>query len=594
MIDRSAKLRIRRRFKRRQRQIGDIGSQTEEKLDRHFFRRLGRLYEVRRFVAVWVTLVTLLIGLTIVQTRALSTYYQTVQPLPGGIYTEGMVGTYTNASPIFTVGEVDNSVSRLLFASLFSYDSNNKFVPELAKSLAVDQSGKVYTVELKPNLKWSDGQVLAADDVVFTFSTIQNPDVKSPLFSSWSGVKVEKVDDLTVKFSLPNVLASFQYSLDVGILPGHVLKDTSAETLRSSDFNTTNPVGSGPFKWHGVIVKGDNAETREQTISMTSNDNYLAGKPKLNEFVIHTYQNDERMINAFKKNEINAMAGLSSLPDEIESSISLVKNNIPMTGAVMAFFNTAKGPLTDGHLRNGLVQATDRQEIVNMLANPSVGVNSPFLHNMLGYDKNVVQKSFDANAANAALDASGWVKGSDGIREKNGSKLTLTLNTLNTLEYANVAHQLSDQWRSVGVLTDVTALNQDELQGAIAGRTYDVLLYAISMGVDPDQFAYWHSSRADVLAKPRLNFSNYKSKTTDDSLEAGRTRLDPVLRAAKYKPFLTSWRDDSPAVALFQTHYLYITHSTVFNFNSKILNLPSDRFSNVVNWMIRSERRTID
>lgn len=594
MIDQATKLRIRRKFKRRQRQIGDIGSQTEEKLDRHFFRRLGRLYEVRRFVVTWITLIVLLIGLTIVQTRSLSSYYQSVQPLPGGIYSEGMVGTYTNASPIFTIGEVDNSVSRLLFASLFSYDSNNNFVPELAKSLSVDQSGKVYTVVLRPNLKWSDNEPLTADDVIFTFSTIQNPDVKSSLFSSWSGVKVSKVDDSTINFTLPGVLASFKYSLDVGIMPKHILKDVSAETLRSSDFNTINPVGSGPFKWHGVVVKGDNSETREQTISLSSNPNYFKGKPKLNEFVIHTFQSDERMVNAFKKNEITAMAGLSSLPDDLESSISLAKTNIPMTGAVMAFLNTTKDPLTDVHIRTGLTQATDRQEIINMLANPSVGVNAPFLRSMLGYDKSIVQKPFDVSAANAALDASGWAMGSDGIREKNGNKLTLTLNTLNTLEYANVAHQLSDQWRSVGVLTDVTALSQDELEAAIAGRTYDVLLYAISMGVDPDQFAYWHSSRADVLAKPRLNLSNYKSKTADASLEAGRTRLDPVLRAAKYKPFLTAWRDDSPAVALFQTHYLYITHSTVFNFNAKILNLPSDRYSNIVNWMIRSERRTIE
>jgi len=85
MIDRTTKLRVRRRLRRSQKQIEGIGSVTEENLERHFFRRLGRLYGVRRFLIAWILLVILLIGGVVVQVRALGHYYQTSAPAPGGV-----------------------------------------------------------------------------------------------------------------------------------------------------------------------------------------------------------------------------------------------------------------------------------------------------------------------------------------------------------------------------------------------------------------------------------------------------------------------------------------------------------------------------
>jgi len=594
MIDRTTKLRWRRNFRRKQRQLEDIGSGAEESLDRHLFRRLGRLYGVRRFVVTWLVLIILLLGLTVVQTRSLGGYYQTVKPLSGGIYTEGIVGTFTNANPIFATSEVDGAVSRLLFSSLMTYNSDNQFTNDLAKTLTVDATGKIYRVVMKSGIKWDDGKPLTANDVVFTYKTIQNPDVRSPLFSAWSGIKVEAPDSTTVIFTLPNVLASFRYSLTVGIIPKHILGSVDPVSLRSVPFNTTEPVGSGPFKWHGVEVVGNSSADREQHISMSTSSSYHAGKPKLSEFIIRSYYSEENMVKSFRDDELTAMAGLQDIPDDFSDDLSIGQHNVPVTGAVMAFFNTTKDPLNNSHLRNGLAWATDRKAILNSLTFPSLKVDSPLLSGMLGYDSTIVGRPYDIGQANANLDASGWIKGVDGIRTKGGNKLTLNLITVDNIEYANVAHHIHDQWQQVGVVVNITSLNQVDLQKAIDNRAYDILLNGISLGQDPDQFAYWHSSQADVLSKRRLNFSNYSSKATDAALESGRTRQDASLRAAKYRPFLTAWRDDAPAVALYQPHFIYITHGAVFNFNERAINTPSDRFANVHNWMIRSERATND
>ena len=78
----------------------------------------------------------------------------------------------------------------------------------------------------------------------------------------------------------------------------------------------------------------------------------------------------------------------------------------------------------------------------------------------------------------------------------------------------------------------------------------------------------WHSSQADVRAENRLNLSEYQSDEVDQSLESGRTRIDPKLRAVKYEPFLEAWREDAPALALYQPQYLYIVRGNVDGLNT--------------------------
>ena len=591
MIDRTTKLRWRRNLRRKQRKLETISSDAEQQLDRHFFRRLGRLYEVRRFVISWVLLITLLLGLTVVQTRALGTYYQSTKPIAGGIYSEGIIGSFTNANPIFATNEVDSSVSRLIFSGLMGYNSDNVLVGNLAENLRVDATGKVYTASLKEGLLWHDGKPVTAKDIVFTFAAIQNPDTRSPLFSAWQGIKVAAVNDNTITFTLPNVLASFPASLTLGIIPKHILDTTEPGNLRSSVFNTTKPIGSGPFKWNGVEVKGNKVEDRQQQISLSANSRYHKGRPELTQFIVRTFLDEKQMLASFDLGELNAMAGIEELPDELKEDIAISQYNVPVTGAVMVFINTAT---VDVQIRRALVSAVDQRNVLKELSYPSIAVKSPFLRSMIGYDPTSLQRPYDVDAANKTLEAAGWIAGTDGIRVKDGNKLALELNTLNDREYARVARELKSQWKKVGIEVTVTSLDQTNLQVAVDERTYGLLLYGISLGLDPDQFAYWHSSQADVLAKRRLNFSNYKSTVADAALEAGRTRTNPSLRAAKYKPFLDAWRDDVPAVALYQPRFLYVSRGEVYNFDVKVVNTPSDRFINVHDWMIRTERVTND
>ena len=590
MIDRTARLRWRRRFRRSKRQMEDISQQAEDHLEKHFFKRLERLVDVRRFILAWIMLVVLLCGGVVFQTLSLSQYYQSLQPAPGGTYTEGILGTFTNANPLYASGAVDSSVAHLVFSGLLKYNQSNQLVSDLAKDWASDDRGAVYTVHLKPNLLWQDGVPLTSDDVVFTYQTIQNADAESPLFNAWKGITVTAKDPLTVVFSLPNALSSFPYSMTNGIVPKHLLAGIPMSQLRSVNFNTASPVGSGPFKLSAIEVKGDTPEDREERIALVPNESYYGGKPALNRFIIRAFHNEQRLIKSFGNQELNGVSGLNQLPADLAKAGGVHSYDIPLTGETMVFLNNSKAILSDANVRKALVQATDTAQIINGLSFTTKAAKEPLLEKQVGYDASMGQLPYNPEAARNLLNSAGWVPGANGMRVKAGQALTFNLFSQDTEEYTFVTQTIQKQWQAVGVDVKVTLQNDTELQNAIASHGYDALVYGIAIGLDPDVFPYWHSTQADVRSPNRLNLSEYKSKTADLALEAGRTRTDPAVRAVKYKPFLQAWRDDAPAIALYQPRYLYVTYGQVFGFDPKSVNSGTDRYANVENWMILQKR----
>lgn len=588
MVSRAAKLRFRRRIRLKRRQVEAIGVQAEEHLERNFFRRLEHLQDVRRFIVAWLLLLVLLAGCITVQMRALSGYYEVLQPVAGGSYNEGIVGSLTNANPIYATSSADQAVSRLIFAGLYSYNQNNQLTGDLAAGPAeTNISGTEYTVRLRPSLTWQDGEALTAQDVVFTYGVIQNPDARSPLNGSWQNIKVEAIDDLTVKFTLPSPLGSFPHALTTGIIPEHILADTAMTNMRSSPFNTTEPIGAGPFRMQAIEVVGKTAQDRRERIALQPFDNYHAGKPKLNQFVVHTFRTQDDMLASFRDKQINAMAGVESLPDDIKNESNIREYSPILTAAVMTFFRTAEGVLSEAAVRQALVLGANTSSIIGDLGYATRPVREPFLIGQVGYDPNYQQPGFDPVSAAAKLDAAGWAMGSNGVRQKGDKELTFRLYAENTSEYARVAKSLQQQWKQLGVKVELVLQDSNNFQSTLTFHGYDALLYGISIGPDPDVYAYWSSTQADIRSENRLNFSEYRSTVADDALAQGRTRLDPALRTAKYKPFLQAWLNDAPALGLYQPRLFYVSRGPVFGINEQFMNSAADRFDNVNEWMMR-------
>jgi peptide/nickel transport system substrate-binding protein len=594
MLDRTTKLRWRRRFRRRRKQVETFGEQAEQQLEVHVIGRLGRLWRVRRFLLSWFLLVILLASLLVVQTRSLSHYFQRPTAIPGGSYTEGILGTFTTANPLYAQGPVDSAVARLVFSGLFKFDDHNQLVGDLAQSWTANDRGNIYTVELKPNLRWQDGVPLTSADVVYTYQTIQQPDAQSPLLSSWQGVTVTAVNSQTVTFTLPQALSSFPYHMTNGIVPKHILSSHSANQLRTISFDTVNPVGAGPFSWKAIQVVGDTANSREERIALVPNPNYVGGAPKLDSFIIRAFHSQQAAVASFNHKELDGMSGFDQVPKTILEHMAVRQYSFPLTAQTMVFLKTSGGLLADVKLRQALVTGTDNRAIADSLGYPVQVVDEPFLRSQAEFNMELKQAAYNPSLAQQMLDAAGWLKGSNGVRQKDGQQLTFNLVTEDTQEYIKVSDQLKKQWQAIGVNLSVTLQSANDLQTALAFHTYDALLYGISVGVDPDVFAYWDSSQADIRSANRLNFSEYKSSAADRSLEAGRTRSDSVLRTLKYKPFLEAWQKDAPAIGLYQPRSLYFSRQSVAGLTEHTINSPVDRYSNVQNWMIRQADKDIN
>lgn len=589
----STRIRVRRKMRLRKKQVTGISETANKQLDRHIFRRWHNLKLSWRFALGWVGLLAILSLSVAFQTRALGSYYLQTTPVPGGIYSEGIVGNFSNANPIYASSEVDSAVSKLVFSSLLTYDSDNKLVGSLAESYEADARAAKYTVYLKPNIYWHDGQPLTADDVVFTYKTIQNPDAKSPYLASWTGVKVEKLNDRTVLFTLPGAYSPFPHSLTNGIIPKHVLKDVAAEQLRSSAFNTKSPIGSGPFRWRGVSVEGNATSGQTETIRLTKFDRYYNGVAKLDGIALRTFKNDTDLLAALKSKTIVGASGLSLTDSEIQPDN--IENRFNLMSANMLFLKNTSPNLNDVKVRQALTKATDVLNLTNTIGYSVIPVREPLLKNQIGYNPAYHQYTYNKAEAVALLEAAGWkLAPNEQVRIKNGEKLTLKFSYENSPEFSKIASALQKQWADIGVELSVDAIQPGLGSNKLVdSHEYDVLLYGINIGPDPDVFPYWHSSQYDKLKPIRLNLSEYKSVAADLALEAGRTRTDPTLRAAKYKPFLEAWQRDAPAIGLYQPRYLSISNQPVYGVTEKTINVPSDRFKDVNLWMINTAR-TID
>ena len=591
MLETEKTTRIKRLLRRQRRKAEKSAASADSRIDQHLANKVHRFESVRRFIFGWVAIVLLITGVTFYQFNVFYGATRKAVPAEGGVFREGIIGKFTNANPVFATGAVDTSVSKLLHSGLLKYDGNGQLTNDLAESWTVDASGSTYTVKLKKDLKWHDKKPITSKDVEFTYKLIQNPDLKSPLRSSWQGVGIKVVDDRTITFVLQGSLSSFPHYLTNGIIPEHIYGKIDIAQIRSDSHNNQNIVGSGPFKINKVEVQKLKENKTSERISLTANTNYHLGKPKIDQYFIQTYRDEDSVKQDMEANRLDAINGVTNPEKIIAKDTNIQDMSRTLTSQVNVFFKVSEPPFNDPNLRKALVLATNRGEAVKDLGYPVKISDSPFLDTTFAYDKNQIQKTNNIAEAGKLLDSSGWVMNqSSGQREKAGQRLEFSLTARSLDDYKKVSESLASQWKEIGVTVKIVSLDEEEMQTAIASHSYSSVLSAISLGYDPDIFAFWHSSQKDIGASSKLNLSEYASKPADQALEGGRSRSDPSVRAVKYAPFLVNWLNDAPALTLYQPRYVFIVREPFYNFDTASISSNTDRYNNVHNWTVKDKK----
>lgn len=507
----------------------------------------------------------------------------------GGAYTEAMVGQPRYLNPILSSSsDIDLDITRVIYSSLFRLDTNLALQNDLADNVEISSDGKTYTVHMRNNATWHDGMPVTAEDVLFTIRSIQTPEYASPLASAFQGVIVEKVDDYTMRFALQKTpYAPFLSSLTVGIAPKHVWENVPPRNAGLAE-QQLKPVGSGPFKFQELVTKKKTGEIT--SITLTKNDSYYATKPYLSGITFTFFNTHEEALDALTAGQVDGVGYVpTSLLDSISHRASLIAHKLLLPQYFGLFFNETKNPILNNKgVRSALDLATDRQQIIQQaLHGNGEGVSLPIPPGLFSFP-DINGPSFDPEKAKQNLEEAGWKVGSDGIREKDGKKLAITITTTDWPEYIQTAELLKTQWKNVGVDVTTKSLGTGIIQQTIVGpRDYEILLYGENLSADPDPYPFWHSTQAK---SPGLNLSLLADKEIDKLLEDARTSIDPEKRRESLRTFTQRFLDIHPAIILYRPHYLFVQHQRVRGQGMTQGSLPSDRFNDITNWHVRVQR----
>jgi len=551
-----------------------------------------------RWQALLALLGIALVGaLLIYLTLNLST---TVVPEKGGTYVEGVVGLPQWVNPILAqYNPVDRDLCALIFEGLTRVNEQGELEPYLAAAWEVSEDGKVYTFQLRQDVRWHDGVPFTTDDVVFTIQAIQDPDYQGVpyLAELWRSVQVEKIDDYTVRFTLEEPFIPFLDYTTIGLLPAHLLADVPARQLPKHPFST-RPVGTGPFMLEEL--------TTEHAL-LRVNPRHWGPRPYLEKIEFRFYPSEEALFAAYERGEVKGISYVrpQDIP-RLRGYPDLRLYSARISGYTLIYLNLDNPEVPffqDKRVRQALLYALDRQRLIDRVLNgQGLIAHSPIMPDSWAYDPEIPIYPYDPQQAQKLLDEAGWrdlqrlwaMTGegqaeATGVREKEDVKLSFTLLTRNDPLDIALAQEIARQWARVGVQATPQAVTFSTLTSEyLRPRRFQAVLSRWQeLPPDPDPYPRWHSTQ---IGGEGQNFAGFVNRDADEAIEQARSITDRARRAALYRQFQRVFAEEVPSLLLYYPVYTYAVDKEVKEVQIAPLMSPGDRFRNVASWYMVTQR----
>ncbi|MBV8596845.1 MAG: peptide ABC transporter substrate-binding protein [Candidatus Eremiobacteraeota bacterium] len=416
-------------------------------------------------------------------------------PIPGVLrYAE--VSEPDSLSTLLSTQIVTADLSYLMFSYFFNFDEHDNFVPEIAMQVptlangGASADGKTITYHMRPGVKWQDGVPLTAKDIVFTYQQIMNPKNNVQVQTGYDHIAyVEAKDDYTVVVHMRKVFApivAFFMCVQGGfsILPAHLLQGNP--DLNHVAWNNA-PIGSGPFKFK-EWVHGDH-------ITLVANPLYWRGPPRLQQIVFRVLPDTNTIVTQLQTHEIDGW--FRADPAKYQQLRALQGYQIYVS-AENVFghldFNTKDPILSDVRVRQAIESAIDRQRIVDD-ATGGVFALSDTDQSVFSWanDHHAPYFPYNPSKAAALLTEAGWIPGPDGIRVKDGRRLSLQLSYVGGQSIGEkLAGLMQQQARAVGI--EIMQKNfpaplffaAAQSGGILNSGKYQIAYFGWVSGVDPD------------------------------------------------------------------------------------------------------------
>jgi peptide/nickel transport system substrate-binding protein len=479
------------------------------------------------------------------------------EPAYGDALIEGSIGEPSVLIPMLAGDQSSHEIAGLVFNGLVKYDTDLNIIGDLAESWDISNDGLVITFHLKKRVKWTDGVDFTADDVMYGYKTIIDEKTPTAYSEDFKQVKKAEVIDrytfrVTYEKTFAPALSSWASSLV--ILPKHLLE---GKDITKSDL-TRNPIGMGPYKLEKWIAG--------QELILHSNRDYFEGRPYIDQFIYRIIPDPATMFLELRTGGIDMM-GLTPIQYTKQTENDFFRTNFhkyryPQFAYTYMGFNLKHPFFKDKRVRQAIAYAIDKREIIDVvlygLGSPATG---PYVPNTWPYNPNVKKYEYDTKKARQLLKEAGWEDtDGDGILDKDGRQFRFTIltNMGNKLRM-NTATII--QWRlaQIGIKVEIKALEWSTfINEFIDKRRFEAVILGWSIGLDPDQYDIWHSSKTK---EKEFNFVSYKSPEVDELLEKGRRTFNSGERKKAYFRIQEILSEDLPYIFLYVPDATPIVHA---------------------------------
>ncbi len=575
-------------------------------------------------VGTLVLLLALVAGLIGVPALQLSSSSSHASPLPGANapagdarpYVEGALGAPMSVTPLTARTQVDRDLVSLLFSGLVRNGSGGTIVPDLAERWSVDATGKTWTVDLRADARWHDGEPVTADDVIFTIQTMQDPAYTGPGSTSWSEVTVTASSPRRVVFSLQTPLGGFLQALTQPIAPAHLLADIPVEDLADDPFGR-QPVGSGPFALveltdtsASLVAAADlsaaEGEPTSEPSSSASTDSLSSPaptrrpsrpQPYLPGMEFRFYSDPEKLAADFRGGSLDAVSGISrQLAAELGEGPGTRLLRYPGATLTAVLLNLRPGhpEFASPAVRTALLKAIDRGQIIEeAYAMSAASATGPIPPSSPLFDAAADPLvTYDRKGASKALTAAGWTHKKDGWYLPN-AKTPLTIEIVSPTQDTNpglfaATEAVTQDWTALDLKVTHVALPPGAfVTDRLATGTFQVAVVDMTIGLDPDLYPLLASSQtltggSNVIGiqDPALDALLVKARApgTDAARKTAYGVLQKQLAAGRY------------LLPLAFADEVVVAHDTLEGPVLRQASDPSDRFWDVLTWRLAVDR----
>jgi peptide/nickel transport system substrate-binding protein len=477
---------------------------------------------------------------------------------PQGRVTAGISQEPTVFNPLMPGSEVDQGVWWQIFSPLWYIDPQGRFVPDLAREVpsvvngGLSADGLTWKIRLRNDAKWHDGTPFTAEDVKYTLELINTPGFKVRNRIGHSLVRdITIVAPDEIHWKMESAYSPYLSILALTFMvPRHVL--AKADDPNTAAFNS-RPIGTGPFRW-GERVAGDH-------ILLHASESYHGAGPYLERVVFKYIPDLTALYTQFRTGQVDYL-GISGIPAHFTKETEGLKGRkiwrSPTPFIEHVALNLEFGPFADKAVRQALYLAMDKQARIDAIYYGLPVPTESFLpRESWAFEPDLPVHKFDPARANALLDSAGWVRGSDGIRQKGGVRLSFTNSTTTGNPGREQSQQLLQQdWRAIGAEMRINNMPAAVIWGDFWQKSkFESVVVASNfmIGNDPDVTPRFSSRAIPAKQGAGLNTYQYQNPEVDRLLAQGASQFDQQDRKITYGKIQRIIRDDLVLLPVSQT-----------------------------------------